>query len=264
METINLLQQHWTRFFGNMTTEPIPRYGSWTVFSPEMEILRFFQGIRILQGNRAQTIITHTNRFPQDDGTFQEKSWLIEKESCNLADGLLHPADPSKRSFSLLGSGATSWFPKKLLPGHQFSVEFFLKHDSSNNSVGGIYGDNGVLDRIIMIREQLGDFPGEPKSKLTTISGNWQGEKLTMMPDLRIREPETLSELVLEPTGAKNQTFLLPDQVVLTIPQTVKLGEAFEMFAGRLVRENQYQRLSVKYNDNGEFVSLSAEVFHQK
>lgn len=263
MEAINLQEQHWTRFFGNVTTEAIPRYGCWTVFSPETTIIRTFQGIRILQANEDLTIVTHTNKFPQDDGTFQEKSWQIEKSTCNLADGLLHPADPTKRSFAILKYGATSWFPQQLITGTQFSVEFFLKYDPSNDSVGGIYRDSGVLDRIIMIREQLGDFPGEPQPRLTTISGSWQGEKLTMMPDLRILEPEIVPELVLDPSEGQNPTFFLPDQVVLTIPKMVKLGEAFEMFAGRLVAEDCYQRLSIKYNELGEFVSLSTETFHR-
>jgi hypothetical protein len=262
MESGNLQEQHWTRYFGNLTTEAIFRYGSWTVFSPEITIMRSFQGIRILQANEDLTIITHTNKFPQGDGTVQEKSWQIEKEICNLADGLLHPADPKKRSFSILEYGATSWFPQKFIPGTTFSVEFFLKNYPANNSVAGIYGENGVLDKILMIREQLGDFPGEPQPPLTEISGNWQGEKLTMLPDLRILEPEVVSELILDPSEGQNQTFFLPEQVVLTIPKMVKLGEAFEMFAGRLVSEDIYQRLSIKYNESGEFVSLSTEMFH--
>ncbi|GBF82225.1 DUF3598 family protein [Aphanothece sacrum] len=261
MASVNLQEQHWTRLFGNVTTEPIPHYGSWTVFSLENTILRNFQGLRILQANEDLTILTHTNKFPQNDGTFQEKSWEIKKETCNLADGLLHPADPTKRSFSILEYGATSWFPQKLIPGIQFSVEFFLKYDPSNDSIGGIYGDNGVLDRIIMIREQLGDFPCEPLTPLTNISGSWQGEKLTMMPDLRILEPEIIPKLILDPSEGQNQTFFLPDQVVLTIPKMVKLGEAFQMFAGRLVTANRYQRLSVMYNELGNFVSLSNETF---
>ncbi|MEL6458908.1 MAG: DUF3598 family protein [Cyanobacteria bacterium J06621_15] len=125
---MHLPEQHWENLFANLTTKGSYRYGIWTVFSPEKELIKTSKGIRNLRANADKTLITHTNQFPLPDGSLQEKQWQIEKDKCNLDDGLLHPADPSKRALSIEKYGSTTWFPKKFEVGNGFSVELFLKH----------------------------------------------------------------------------------------------------------------------------------------
>ncbi|TAF07319.1 MAG: DUF3598 family protein [Nostocales cyanobacterium] len=43
-----------------------------------------------------------------------------------------------------------------------------------------------------------------------------------------------MNKLVLDPTLGKNETFYLPDGVVVNLPKQLKLGAGFEIIAGKL------------------------------
>ena len=260
---MNLQEQHWEKLFSHLTTEDSPWYGVWNVYSPEGEIVKTSKGIRILQANEDQTVITHTNQFPSPDGSTTEKQWQIDKKNCNRPDGLLHPADESKRGLSLDGEGATAWVSQRLEPESRFAVELFLKYKNGNTSIGSIYDASGALEKILQLREQLGSFPNTPeKPQIETLSGNWLGKKECMTPDLKILTTEETQELVLDPTGGKNETFYLPDGVVVNIPKKLKVGEEFEIVAGKLISDKEYKRLTAKYDKSGAFALLISEVFH--
>ena len=258
-------EQHWEKLFGHLTTEDSPWYGSWTVYSPEKEVMKSSQAIRNLRANVDKTIITHTNQFPLADGTIQEKQWKIEKQTCNLPDGLLHPADFSKRALSLIDGGASAWVPTKLESGCSFSVELFLKHEDWNTSIGSIYTENGDLEKILYLREHLGSYPGITQGQeINNLSGKWTGTKQSITPYLKISDEEEITDLMLEPTPGKPETFYLPEGVIVNIPKQVKLGESFDIVAGKLVTENKYKRLTAKYDNLGNFVLLISEVFHRE
>ncbi len=262
---MNLQEKHWEKLFGNLTTEANPWHGIWTVYSPDQEIIRSSQGIRILQANEDKTAITHTNKFPLPDGSIQEKQWQMNKEACNQPDGLFHPADSSKRGIALAGYGSSAWVAKTLEIGSTFSVELFLKHDDCNTSIGSIYDQNGSLEKILHLREHLGSFPDIPApAAIKELPGNWVGTKESITPDLKISEIEKITNLVLDTTLGKNQTFFLPDGVVVNIPEKLNVGEEFQIVAGKLVTENEYKRLPAKYNNSGAFALLISEVFHQE
>ncbi|MDZ7956888.1 MAG: DUF3598 family protein [Aulosira sp. DedQUE10] len=259
----NLQEQHWQRLFGFVTTEGTSMYGTWTVYSPTKELIKSSRGIRNLRANADKTAITHTNQFPSPEGTTLEKQWLIEKETCNLPDGLLHPADPSKRGIAVVDYGANAWVLQQLETGNGFSVELFLKHEDWNTSIGSIYAESGDLDRILHLRENSVSFPEVLSigTELETLPGNWIGKKEAIAPNLTISETEEIKALVLDPTTGKNETFFLPDGVVVNIPQRLKMGEAFEIIAGKLVAPNKYKRLTAKYDNSGTFEQLISEIF---
>ncbi len=259
---MNLQEKHWKKLFSHLTTEANPWYGVWTVYSPVGEVLKSSQGIRILQANEDKTVITHTNKFPSPDGSTTEKQWHIDKGNCNQPDGLLHPADESKRALSLEGDGATAWVPKTLETGRSFGVELFLKHKDSNSSIGSIYDASGCLEKILHLREHFGSFPNLPEqSVIKELSGKWRGIKQSMTPDLKISDSAEIQEFVLDPTQGKNQTFFLADAVVVNIPTALKIGEEFEIVAGKLVSDNEYKRLTARYDNSGNFSLLIAEFF---
>ncbi|BAY07948.1 hypothetical protein NIES2098_10730 [Calothrix sp. NIES-2098] len=238
-------------------------YGTWTVYSPTKEVIKSSQGIRNLRANADRTVITHTNQFPSPDGTTLEKQWLIDKQTCNLPDGLLHPANPSKRAVVLVDYGANAWFYKKLETGCSFSVELFLKHEDWNTSIGSIYTETGDLERILYILENSVRFPEMPAmgTEIETLAGNWIGTKQAIAPNLNISQPEEIHELLLDPTVGKNKTFFLPGGVVVNIPEKLKLGEAFEIIAGKFFPPNKYKRLTAKYDNSGTFEQLISEIF---
>lgn len=262
---MHLQEQHWENLFGNLTIEGSSHYGIWTVYSPEKEVIKTSKGIRNLRANADKTLITHTNQFPLPDGTIQEKQWQIEKEKCNLDDGLLHPANSSKRALSIGKYGSTTWFPKKFEVGCGFSVELFLKHEEWNTSIGSIYDDNGCLSKILYLYEFLNSYPDIPTIKeIGDLSGRWKVSRKYMSPDLNISVAEEISELEFNPTAGKNKTFLLPNRVIVDIPIELKSGEEFEIIAGKFVTQNDYKRLTVKYHSSGTFTQLISEAFHRE
>lgn len=258
----NIQEKHWQKLFGFLTTEPTSMYGVWSVYSPEKEVLKSSQGIRTLVANADFTIITHINQFPSPDNSIPDRQWQIEKETCNLPDGLLHPADPSKRALALTDYGASAWVPKQLESGRSFSVELFLKHEDWNSSIGSIYAENGNLEKILHLREHLGSFPEiHTAPEITHLSGNWIGIKESISADLKLSASEEISELILDPTKGKNKTFFLPDSVVVNIPEKVQVGEALTIAAAKLFTKNKYKRLTAEYNSSGVFTLLTSEVF---
>jgi hypothetical protein len=257
-----LQEQHWEKLFGYLTIDGQSMYGIWTVYSPEKEVIKSSQGIRNLRPNAEKTLITHTNHFPSSEGTTLEKQWQIKKETCNQPDGLLHPADPSKRALALVDYGSSSWVPKKLESGRSFSVELFLKHKDWNTSIASISTENGDLKKILHLREHLDSFPDSKTSEeITSLSGSWIGTKQSITSDLKISDTEEIREIILDPTNGKNDTFYFPDAVVVNIPKKLRVGEEFEIVAGKLVAENEYKRLTAKYDDSGAFRLLISEVF---
>lgn len=69
---------------------------------------------------------------------------------------------------------------------------------------------------------------------------------------------------MLDPTQGKNKSFYLPESVIVSIPKQLKLGEAFDIVAGKLITENKYKRLTAKYSNLGDFVLLILEVFNRE
>ncbi|NES84101.1 MAG: DUF3598 family protein [Moorea sp. SIO2B7] len=259
---MDLQEQHWTKLFGKITTEGNYKKGIWTIYSAKKEVINSYEGWRIFSANEEKTIITHLNKFPSPDGTTRENNWIIEKEKCNQPDGLSHPASLQNRGLALSETGITAWISKKFELGRNFGVELFLRNQDSNDSIGSIYGETGKLEKILHIREHLGSLPNQPVGKeIKHISGNWKGKKQSMTPDLKISAPVDTQELVLEPTDGKNETFFLPDGIVVNIPTTLNLGEKFEIVAGKLMG-NEYKRLTAKYDDSGAFILLISELFH--
>ena len=261
---MNLQEQNWINLFGDISPEGTAWYGIWTRYSPELEVIQSFQGIRNFSANEDKTVITHGNNYTYPDGSTEEKEWQIEKEIANQPDGIVHSALKSMRALSL-SEAAKTWICPQLIRGNRFGCELFFQHQDFRTSVTPIYGESGELERFTQIREHLNSYPDEkPGAELKNISGNWVGKKESMTPDLQISQEPELTELKLDPTAGKNKTFFLPDGIVINVPEKVKIGEEFELVVGKMVIENKYKRMTVKYDKNGKFNQLISEVFDQK
>ncbi|MBR8828582.1 MAG: DUF3598 family protein [Gomphosphaeria aponina SAG 52.96 = DSM 107014] len=259
---MNIQEDHWLRLFGEHTPEGTAWHAKTTVYSPDKQILRAYQFVRTFTANPEKTVITHNNKYFLPDGSITEKTWELEKAVCNQSDGVIHPESLSMRTLSL-GNGPTGWICPNLATQQSFGTELFFRHQDWRYSVVIVYNQQGKIDIIVPISEGLGSFPDtEPPPEITNFSGNWQGKKEIMTPDLKITQGGETGTLLLDPTEGKNETFLFPDGLVVNIPQQVKLGEEFEVVAGKLVSDNEYKRLTVKYNSAGEFIMLTSEVFY--
>ncbi|WP_214662745.1 DUF3598 family protein [Amazonocrinis nigriterrae] len=261
---MNLQEQNWTNLFGNHTLEETAWHGTWTQYSPTQEVINTFQCVRSFHANEDKTLIYHTNNYTYSDGSTAEKSWQLEKQTCNQPDGLVHTAVPSMRTLSF-GQGATVWLSKTLEAEKKFALELFFRHNDWRTSVGIIYAENHDIERITHIREHLGSFTLEPpSSEVKEIDGQWIGKKQYMTPDLRVSDTEPIPELILDPTKGINKTVFLPDGVVVNTPERLETGQAFKIVAGRFVSPTIFKRLTAKYNVLGNFELLVYEVFHRQ
>ena len=261
---MSLQEQNWTNLFGDISPEGTAWYGIWTRYSPDLEVIKSYQGIRNFSANEDKTVITHRNNYTYADGSTEEKKWQIEKAIANQPDGLIHPALELMRALSF-GEGANGVLSVQLKSGNRFGCELFFQHQNFRTSVVPIYGESGELASFTQIREHLNSYPDEKQgAELKNISGNWVGKKESMTADLQISQEPELTELELDPTAGKNQTFFLPDGIVINVPATVKIGEEFELVVGKMVIENKYKRMTVKYDKDGKFIQLISEIFDRK
>jgi hypothetical protein len=258
---MHLQEQNWSYLYDDITTEEIAWHGIWTVYSPAKEFVNSYQGVRRFRANEDKTVIYQSNTYTYPNGRVQEQSWQIDKQSCNQPDGVTHPHILTARALSF-GAGVNAWISQKVDLGKYFNVELFFRYQDWRTSVAIIYYEEDChLEKIYHIREYRGSFPQEPAGlELENISGNWKGKKESKTPDLQVSASE-IPELVLAPIGGKNETFFLPDGIVVNIPKSLKVNEAFEIVAGKLVAENQFNRLTVQYDDSGAFTRLISEVF---
>ncbi|MGD1700719.1 DUF3598 family protein [Dapis sp. BLCC M229] len=261
---MNLQEQNWINLFGDISPEGTAWYGIWTRYSPELEVIKSFQGIRKFWANEDKTVINQQNNYTYADGSTEEKQWQIEKEIANQPDGVTHSASESMRVLSL-SEEAKIWMCIELKIGNPFGCELFFQYQNFRTSIGVVYGENGALERFLETREHLNSYPDQkPGEELKNIPGNWVVKKESMTPDLQISQEAELTEIELDPTAGKNQTFFLPDGIVINVPETVKIGEEFELVVGKMVIENKYKRMTVKYNQDGKFIQLISEVFDRK
>ena len=252
-------EQNWENLFGYLISshEGIAWYGIWTTYSPEKKVLKSYQGIREFCATEP-TVITHTNKYTYADESKEQKTWKIDKQSCNQPDGVVHPALPAMRSLSF-GQGATAGVSKILEKGNKFGVELFFRYQDWRSSVAIIYETDGNLARITQIREHRGSFPSTPGSEVKNITGMWLGSKQEMTPDLIISA--ATETILVPPSESQNKTIFFPDGVVLHVPQTVQVGEEFALMAGKFVSNHQYKQLTAKYDKSGAFKLLISEIF---
>jgi len=258
---MELKEQNWQNFCKHNCREIS---GIWAGYSPEKELFLSFKIIRSFQSNKDQTEITHTNRYTLADGSIQEQSWQFNKHSSNLQDGLVHPENPSMRSF-FFDQGASASAVKYLETGSGCRVQLGFKHEELTSSVVIFYDDGGSLMRTVCIRL---DATGLPSKHWSTelnllpernLKGNWVGTSVTMTPDLKV---STAVSTKLHWPWEEDEKFFFPDGISLRCPSQVNVGTNFTIAANWLVTSSYLQQLIIKYNDSGAFSSLTFEELH--
>lgn len=260
----HLQEQNWSNIFGHLTPKGINWCGTWTIYSPELEVIKSYQGIRSFRHNEDKTVIYQTNSYTYADGSTSEKHWQFDKQVCNKNDGIAYIEFPAMRILSI-APGVYAWLSKKLELSQKFSLELFFSHEDWRTSVVILYGENSTLEKIVQIREHLDNFPAQPPdAEVRNIDGQWIGEKQQLTPDLTVSHAESIANLVLISVEDKNQTFFLPDGVVINAPTSLQMSQEFSISAGRFVSPNQFKRLTAQYENLGNFQLLISEIFHRQ
>lgn len=261
---MNSQEKNWNNLFGEYTTDETAWYGRWTVYSPNQEVMKSQQVVRSFHSNLDNTVITHINRYIDADGNVvDEKTWQIDRETCNQPNGVVHPAMPSMRSLSF-GAGATAWISQKFIPGKPFGVELFFRDDNWRSSAAIVYGENGQLNRIVHIREHLGHFSDEsPSLEPLEISGNWIGGKRSMTSDLSV-SPEEETQISFAQISNHHKMILLPGGMMLMLPEIVTVDQPIQLAALQQTADRQLKYLAAHYTAVGTFALLIFATLQQK
>ncbi|MFP4120699.1 DUF3598 family protein [Coleofasciculus sp.] len=250
--------------------------GSFTRFSPQGEPSTDTPTVVSLEGiNQNKTVRQVIRRYPPDRAV--EETVL---EYSSLA-----------RSVLFFETGAFSQGSMQWGPFSEFGAELGLIAGNRRLRLVQLYNKDAHLSQLTLIREKRAgtDTPERPPLTVDQLLGEWQGEAITLYPDLR--SPDTYStkltierqdsnRLVQQLTfgvGASVQTLtssaridgamiyfqdgglpvqvvLLPDGASSNCPLTIKSGHSFVLEVGWLVEPNLRQRLIRRYSDRGSWV----------
>jgi hypothetical protein len=253
--------------------------GSFTRFSPQGELLEDIPTVVSFEGlNDNQTIRQIVRCLPPNQPV-EEK--VLEYSSLG-------------RQVLFFENGAFSQGSIQLGPYAEFGAELGLIDGDRRLRLVQLFDKNGQLDKLTLIREKLAGTTAAERPPLTVddLIGEWQGEGVTLYPDLRSPDtyPTTLRiekngdrQLVQQLTIAQgvsqrqisstariegsllyfeggpqtNQVMLLPDGASSTSPQQVRGGQAFFLEVGWLLQPALRQRLIRRYDDRGAWSSLT-------
>ncbi len=258
---MELKDQNWKNFTANHLQD---WHGIWTRYTPQGEVKESFQSLRSFQRNPELTEIHQTNRYIYDSDNIKEQSWSYNQQENSLADGMFHPSRSTMRGF-FLKSGHAVWLSTQLPEGSYFGTELFFRNEDLRHSVGIVYDEQGNLFRTANIREDARGFPSKFWSKEIeqvserNLSGNWEGNSVTMTPDLKISQPVPTQ---LHWGWEGYNTFFLPDGVAIICPERVSVGTPFTLAANWLITPSKLQQLSAQYDESGAFAALILEQLH--
>ena len=253
--------------------------GSFTCFSPQGKELEDTPSVLNLEEvNDHQTVRLTLRRFPLNQPVNEQvlEFTYIGKEIMFFETG----------AFS---QGSMQWAPFS-----QFGAELALIEGNRRLRLVQMFNRERQLSSLTLIREKLAgtDAPERPALTWEQLLGEWQGEAVTMYPDLR--SPETypthlklqqqdsnhLLQQLTFGTGASIRTItstaridgsilnfdqstlpvqvvLLPDGASSNCPKEIKSGQSFVLEVGWLFQPNHRQRLIRSYSDKGELLSLT-------
>jgi len=253
--------------------------GSFTRFSPQGEQLEDTPTVVSFEGlNNNQTIRQIVRRLPPNQPVDEK---VLEYSSLG-------------RNTLLFENGAFSQGSLQWAPFSDFGAELGLIDGTRRLRLVQLFDKDSQLSRLTLIREKLAgtDSPERPPLTVEQLLGEWQGEAVTIYPDLRTpdiyptqlkihrEESDRLVQQLTYGTGASartisstakidgsilhfdqsaldTQVLLLPDGASSNCPLHVKSGHFFVLEAGWLIQPNQRQRLVRSYSDKGEWVSLT-------
>jgi hypothetical protein len=252
--------------------------GSFTKISPQGEIINDISSHLTLESlNHNQKVQLTLKRFyPNSDPTVQE----LVREYQTLGRDIL-----------FFDNGAFSQGTIQLSPISKSGAEFGFIYENRRLRLVELFNTDGDLESLTLIREkrQNTDTVESPPLTLEALLGEWQGEAITLYPDLRCPDLySTKMRLYLENDQlVQNLSFgsaaiklsskavikgsilhfnqgkqpvkviLLPGGASVTIPEKVELRKPLFFEAGWLIQPHLRQRLIRQYNQQGEWTSLT-------
>ncbi len=247
--------------------------GSFTEFSPT--------------GEKIEDIPSRLNI----EGLDENKAAKLTLQRQGLQDLVLN-FDTLSRSLLFFENGAFSQGSMQFSPVSEFGAEFCFVHENCRLRLVQLFDTNNNLKQLTLIREyrEGSKFNELPKLTVDVLLGKWEGEAVTMYPDLREPsiyptkmqlEMDVSGKLVQSSSFANNppftssatingsilnfdnnpqnpiQVLMLPDGASARFPVKAQLKQPLFLEVGWLIKSDLRQRMIRSYNDKGEWISLT-------
>lgn len=221
-------------------------HGTWTTYSPSLEILKVVNVITSLELNPEETEIHHINYYTYADGTKEEQDYgRYTQDNCRA---------------SLFLENTFSWGIQQLEAGSRLVMEIGFRHENQRTRFVTAYDESHTLQRMTVIREQLSVPPSEPaQPTVENLSGVWQGNSVSITPDLQVSEAIPIQWQGFDSLGEQNQVLFFPDGISLSCPLQLEIGETLAIAVGWLLNSTEHQRVIRQYDQHGNFTSMALE-----
>jgi Domain of unknown function (DUF3598) len=250
--------------------------GSFTIFSPQGELIEDIPSLISIQGSQDDRIIHLVlKRFYPIPGTTE----LAPKEiSLNFST-----PNPGALFFE---TGAFSDGVSSILAGVNSIAEFCLIGIDRRLRMVQVFDPSHRLNRMTLIREQRQgtDAPERPPLTIRDLLGTWQGIAIAHYPDDRastttqtqsrftvsddryqwIETGESIDLQVItdrllqfDRAGRSYQLLLLPDSSYCLTPIEIGSGYPFYLEIGWIDRSGQRQRLVRRYDSSGAWLNAT-------
>ena len=183
------------------------------------------------------------------------------------AEGAGEPDRAMAQEYRTLGrqvvffeSGSFNKGSLQVAPNTAFGGEFGFIRDDRRHRLVQLYGEDGSLDQLVLIREfRAGSGAAErPPTSADQLLGTWRGQAATISADWP--EPE-LADCRLELGSMELEGLrLLPDGGFCRLPEKVSHREAFLLEGGWLPAPDRMERLIRLYDASGAWISARHEV----
>jgi hypothetical protein len=255
--------------------------GSFTQFSADGEVLKITPSVLFLEGlNENQTVRLRLRRFAaESEGLLETNIQEMVREYQSLGRDIL-----------FFETGAFSQGSIQLAPFTEFGAEFGFIAGHRRLRLVQLYQKDAHLSQITLIQERRAGTPviEKPVLSVEQLLGEWQGEAITLYPDFQpsdtfstklILKQEQAGQIIQQLsfgtqtitsvghiTGQKIrfEQGLVPVQVLMllngasaTSPIQIQRGHTFFLEAGWLIEPNLRHRIIRRYNEKGEWVSLT-------
>ena len=260
MATSNSLVQSWRSLIAHHTKD---WHGLWTRYTPQGEVMQSFQSLRSFKvGNSEQTLIKQANRYTYSDGRTQEKAFEYYLGPTGFTDNTGFVGC----SMAFFESGHGAYFPLQLNKT-QTGMEIFFIHGEAIRCSTAILYKESKLAQVSSVREDSSGYPGKhwsmeikPVSE-RNLTGNWEGNSVTLYPDFTISEPV---QAQFQWGWEGHQVYYLPDGLTVSFPSEIVEGTAIDLVANWLVTDTKMHQITVKYDENGSYVSQTLDIFELK
>jgi hypothetical protein len=245
--------------------------GSFTEFSPDGEQREHIPSVLKLEGTGPNTA-----------------KLILTRKSPKHPEPLVMEFQSFSRGLVFFETGAFCQGSMQFAPHSQFGAEFAIVTSDRRLRMVQMYDTDSRLKYVTLIREKRAGSTAYERPAMTVddLVGTWQGEGVTILPDLSVREftstmtierqgdrlnqqiaygtgsiatsaKITGTKLIYDQSALPVQILLLPDSATANCPTAIKLGNPFVLEVGWLEAPGLRHRCMRSFDAKGEWIGVT-------